>query len=602
MKPGGDVTTTLHFSDDISPLQYVVSGLFRRSSEVLRRLGTSGAKIADLIETTNATADLVVGNLTQDMTGVLSKLSAQERAIFAEAVEKGLPANASQALRTAVAAWNHVSNYIRRSTQQAGIKIEGKEFKGLSNYFPHMHDITQLEKAANKMRAAQEMVLQGKAKSVEEALVRVNNYITNLTSKKFGPLEIHRSEAEIPGWITDPMAAIPLYIDGAVRRIASAHSMGVNGEKTTEILGNLMAEKGPRAVSLAKSIIRRSLETTTADERVWNEALRPLRSFMTISKMGLSAIPNVFQKQNMLLTNSFSDVFKAAGGYRSAEAKEFARRAGAILNDSAEIVKKEMGDINDFAGKFLDWVGFRATENGNKVFAAATAKSWAQDLNKQLMEAPANKEILGTLAKIGVAIQPVYERAASGKVPLLNRDMQRIARYLTRKTQFTSDPMALPLLWTSPQGKFLTQFMNFTYNQGILLYDSIITDGVLKGNFGPLITFSTLFPLTGELVGDLRALISGKKRTSVGLQRYFENIGWAGGLGMAGNLMDSIQRGEERILEQILGPGVSTLARGAATLGTIPETGLKEPILFATQQLPIVGTPLTRLLKGSYGK
>lgn len=87
---------------------------------------------------------------------------------------------------------------------------------------------------------------------------------------------------------------------------------------------------------------------------------------------------------------------------------------------------------------------------------------------------------------------------------------------------------------------------------------------IQRGNYGRaarnLLVLAAAFPLAGELVRELRSLLSGRARKDLeGIPRWLDSMAAVGTLGMFYDMLEAGDQG--RMLETLAGPSVSEIAK-----------------------------------------
>ena len=128
-------------------------------------------------------------------------------------------------------------------------------------------------------------------------------------------------------------------------------------------------------------------------------------------------------------------------------------------------------------------------------------------------------------------------------------DLVTAAQVLVDRTQFSGRAIDLPFLASSPMGKVIFQFKTFAYQQARFLSKEIKRDLAretrnLPRAFRTLLILSTIFPMTGEVLGDIRSLITQEKRPTRPLDRYISDISNAGAYGLLFDFWNSAEIGK----------------------------------------------------------
>lgn len=246
--------------------------------------------------------------------------------------------------------------------------------------------------------------------------------------------------------------------------------------------------------------------------------------------------------------------------------------------DSYKIAGEKMASKFPGAAKYDALIADKKAANAPLFDAAANRKRGITDF------ASVNTPEIDRLAELGINPEEAVARG------FLTRDDHLNAGFnLSSKTQFLSRSSDLPAFANSPFGKVVSQFRTFAYQQGTFLkseiYDDLAGRGDFKRGVRNLLIFTTLFPISGEVIADVRSLITGTKRPTDALGRYFDNIISVGGMGLAFDALRGAQQG--RLSEFLLGPGIGeTVRTGENVIGLNGKALLKQG-LGATGLTPI---------------
>lgn len=136
------------------------------------------------------------------------------------------------------------------------------------------------------------------------------------------------------------------------------------------------------------------------------------------------------------------------------------------------------------------------------------------------------------------------------------------AQTFVERTQFLANPSDLPMFASSPSGKILFQFKTFTYQQARFVTQELKNSfgrGDYKRGFRNLFILSTVFPMTGEVLADVRSLITQEKRPTKFLDRYISDVFSAGTYGLFYDFYKSAEKGKTS--EALLGSTVGDAIR-----------------------------------------
>jgi hypothetical protein len=161
------------------------------------------------------------------------------------------------------------------------------------------------------------------------------------------------------------------------------------------------------------------------------------------------------------------------------------------------------------------------------------------------------------------------------------------------RTQFLGRPIDLPYFASTPTGKVLFQFKTFAYQQARFVTKEMKDAFVRKDYsrvFRNILVLSTVFPMTGEVLSDVRSLITQEKRPTKAFDRYVSDIFAAGTYGLLYDFYNSAEGG--RTAEMFLGatvgdaikyleatvkaPGQIISGKGGNTLTTFSKNILRQ--------------------------
>lgn len=138
-------------------------------------------------------------------------------------------------------------------------------------------------------------------------------------------------------------------------------------------------------------------------------------------------------------------------------------------------------------------------------------------------------------------------------------ELLRAGQIMAEITQFRARPLDLPALASSPEGKIIFQYKNFAFNQAKFLKDTLkgqLENGDYGGLARDLLILSAIFPMGGEIIADLRSLVTGQKRPTEALDRYFSDLMAVGGFGILSDTI--VSAGHGKLAENIVGPTIGT--------------------------------------------
>lgn len=489
-----------------------------------------------------------------------------------------------------------------------------KPFEQRSNYYPHqIPDVEQLAKGKVRKDIVENLVRQKISATPEEAKLFIDDYVNYIetgakkdslvkymsntgqatdeaealmklqryrqrTIKRQGSLEYAR-DVDLPFYDPDPARVLPKHVSSTSQRLEQIKNFGQDDQEINKLINEIRKEGGD--ADTVRYSVDRILGKINDRPQVAkaSQLLRTLQGF----KLGLAAIPNASQGVlNSLLKGDLRAVGYGLGKAFTKSGRQFALKSGATLESTLQESMRESGSASKVLGKFLKATGFSATEKFNRTLAANAGKSYGQRLIKKVLKNPADKTVRGRLTELGINVDEALKRGFN------DDDVLMVAKKFTDITQFRSRPQDLPLFASSPEGKVFFQFKNFIYGQTRLLHNVTIKE-LKAGNYGRavrnVIILGSIFPLAGEAIADLRAVVTGRKRDTKGLKRYFENIAQVGAMGM---LMDTLQAGKyQRGVGSLVGPTLDEAGQLINIAGG--ENKGKNLAKYATKRLPLIG-------------
>ncbi|NLE27891.1 MAG: hypothetical protein GX625_21650 [Clostridiaceae bacterium] len=499
----------------------------------IEKSGEAGKKIVDLYKQTNNTIEKRAGLLKSNLNEAFKKLSKSERNNFADYVEGRATSN-NPAVAEAVSLWNQIGKSLRDVAVANGLDVGFIE-----NYFPHKVNLDNLES-------------QLIAKGVEPATARAraNQFINRAKERKSSFLEFSREFPELD--YSKNAETLYDYIDDVVRRIESTKNFGVDDSKLYD-LADLTSDpnavkneidrllgKGiwgvPQAGSKASKIIR-AVQTVIK--------LNPLTSFtnltQNISTAQKTDIPSTLHALAQVITNP--DAFYK----KTIELGEIDPKTIRVFGENFE--------QSSLTGKYIKLIGMYGTERFNRVMAVAAG----QNYGKKLLERAGrgSKSAIRELKRLGVDYKS--EMSEKDLQPLLDN----ISKEVSKATQFSSPKGELPMKWDTPLGKVLTQFKSFAYQQTKFVSKETkrAISEAAKGNLKPLtndlLVVGVAAPIVGEVVADIKSILTNKKRENMTLaERYIDNIKQGTSLGLIDNL-ESLKYGESGVIGLVGGPTAS---------------------------------------------
>jgi len=399
------------------------------------------------------------------------------------------------------------------------------------------------------------LVKSGQATSMKEAESLAYRQLIQRASRRitqYGPLEYAR-KINIPFWDPDPRRVLPSYTFQAISRVEEATQFGAKNRTLNTLITKIRRTTGVENAKMADELVRTI--TGQIQRAPGREQLSLFLRSLQTPKLAFAQIINLGQNLNTLMATDFKSLgYGLASAFRSDGVRN-AMKTGAVLNS---VIKKQLSYLggSQFSDKFLKYTGFQWTELFNRTVAANAAQKYANITFAKLQNDTTNGVLRWRLQEMGIDPDDVLAKGVLGQNELL-----KAGNILSSKTQFLSEPMNLPAWASSPEGKVFFQFKNYAYNQTLFVKNQLASQWNNK-DFTKVVktvmTLGLLFPITGEALGDIRALVTRQKRPTKFLDRWLSDIQMSGTFGLAADLWSSAAWG--KFTEGAFGPTVGTIS------------------------------------------
>lgn len=408
-------------------------------------------------------------------------------------------------------------------------------------HFPHLlKDKGAL--LANKTELVQLLGTRGVSDKKANALL--HSFVRDKGVNRFNGIENARTfmiegfdELQKYGYETDPILVLNEFIEGSARRLTEAKYFGPNNEVIAKLLDNIGAEgydKGIAQEVWGKYSGNRGISETEKDFSL------AVRSFQTVSKLALAQILNTTQLVNTATEVGTFNLVRAFKKYYldKTTSREIALRSG-VLNEAIDRALSAAGADTKISKDFLRNVGFTKVENFNRIVTVQAARQYLEKSLPQILSGKLRPATVRELERLGINVKKVERRGRFSE-----EELKVAGQKLVNSTQFRGSVLDIPLAWSSPAGKIITQFKSFAWQQGVFVKD-IIGKEMLQGNMHPLLTYLIASQMTGEPVADIRAVLRGDLEFRGDLSiadRLVDNQLTVGGLGLSGDLFRSMYR------------------------------------------------------------
>jgi hypothetical protein len=356
----------------------------------------------------------------------------------------------------------------------------GKQlFQYRENYFPHNLDVDKIFKNEDKAirNVVERLMAEGapKESAIRIAKIKLHNYMNyHAGTPRMSNLEFAR-EFDLPPefYNRNLREVIQNYMARGHRRLAEIETWGQNDEIAAQMLKAIDNEGGN---ALYADRLFKRLRGIDGRNRGIREASKLARA-ANVPLLMMAQTINLSQSALTALRTTNRATFRALLDYGVLNRKatsDFAHDAGVTLDAMAGELSRHVGGVTGSSDFILKWTGFNATERFNRIVAAGAGKHYAQRLGRNLIKGGRKgKQAERELTRLGLDHQMV--RAQGGE--LTQKQLLRAAQQIVNDTQFRVRASDLPLWWTSAEGKMITQFKNFIFNQTKLVKNELFGSG-----------------------------------------------------------------------------------------------------------------------------
>lgn len=482
---------------------------------------------------------------------------------------------------------------------------EVRPWEPRENYFPHFANYEEIVKdPARLSRVIQDIQTQASVKrggpvSLTEAN-EIFNQMRRHSRMEYGNLEVSRT-FNINDYERDGIKAWSQYVESALKRMNEAEVFGRKGERAVEAVRRIGLEAGDDAAQAAQkymsNVFGRDVVTgVDVSDRNASGMITAARSLQVGMKLGQAVIANAGQTNLTALVTGYRNVYEGFRQLRTTEGKKFARLAGATIEQTMRDLNESLG-VGRFGSKVLEMTGFSQVEQFNRMLAANSGREFARDLVARLKGGAlgnAAEEYKRHLRTMGIKPMEVMGRGYR----LTQEEELSAARSVIERTQFKVKPQDLPLYWSSPLGKLVSQFSSFAFKAGKSIKDEVFAQAWNKGdwmngNWKPLVRFALATPVLGEVFAGVQAFLRGKERPENTLERLAENYAVMGTIGLFYDAFRAASYGEVGVLRRLAGPTISDAAQLVAGGYEAVVEGKGAPLgKQITQNIPIIGPSL----------
>lgn len=478
---------------------------------------------------------------------------------------------------------------------QAVMSAEQMGQLGVKEFLPHL--LANLPEAEIRKRLAK--------RYGEPAAERMWLELNKTGLSKFGSFDWNRTrKGSLQDKINDKFgdvyetnffSNVHAYLSQGHRRFEYGRRFGLDGALRDDVVQAVRAQSGEGAGAISAAII-----DTAMGQDYFSQHLRQLARIATsgqiTSKLGLAVIPNMSQTANSAIFGNFRNLQKGARFAMSKENKEHVQAVLAIFDETSTIMgqagqtakvgatragqqpgAKVADTLEAMASGTLRYSGFTVTESTNKILGAGTGRAVFRDI---LFGMDAGR-LRGTNWDAGLrqmdalGFSPGDTKRIIEKMRVEGPEWLDTGEFIALEaramykaaqvTQFLPGTLRRPQLWTHPLGRVASQFKSFALNHSRFMKDQVWAEAV-AGNLRPMAYTASIYPIAGEIVGDLKSIARLKDRDKHGLGRVVDNMTMLGGMGLFGDVFTAASWG--RVPEFFAGPTATDAAGYFSSLAT----------------------------------
>ena len=473
-------------------------------------------------------------------------------------------------------------------------------FTPRENYFPRMVKREVLESKMDE--AVDHLIKTGQVEKVDKitkqaldkatqreiARSKINIFIRRNSERRYGNLQIAR-ELDLPKWAyeTNPDVVLPMYYEKAGMRITQAERWGKKDQYLYNAKDRIIEEGGDG--EFAQRVLDRMLFKEPFDGSA-DAIVRGLTGYQVVTKMGLSQVAQITQRLSSVYRTNLTSALKAQRDVfkNTEQAQDFFIRAGGGLKGVTTQARAELiGARSKTAEKFLKYTGFTKQDIQSRYVATLSGKYYAEFLVDKLKASPTSKFATRRLEGMGLNPKEIAERGFK----LNDDELYKAGQKVEIDTNFRNRVLDLPEFWTSRWGRVVTQFKSFTYAQTRLLRDHVVKEA-LQGNVMPLVYLLTVGQVSGEVINDVRGLITGRKQPKNILERALNNYAVVGGIGVFETFFSTVKYGDTQF-----GATATTVKKATGAISQVAQGRLEPGAAFLLGETPVIGQRLKRELK-----
>jgi hypothetical protein len=367
---------------------------------------------------------------------------------------------------------------------------------------------------------------------------------------------------------TNPFDAALRMEQAGIKRVNYGRALGPQGELVDVLAEGVRREGGD-------SVLFLNIMDNLLDQAYYSTHLRNFANTVTglevASKLTTAVIPNITQPINTIMYLGTKASAKGVVGALGNTNRQRLAQGLAIPHTVLQGVGRSMGEeglalngAQKLAAWTLKYTGFNGVERWNRMHTGGTVLAFMRDQLARGLKGNLRGNNLDFTRRrftdLGIDFDKVIRDARRVGVDdyfsgatWAELETEAIFR-AAQKTQFIPSKLRRPQLWNHPIGRIATQFKTFAFGQSKLIRDAVLAEAA-HGNLRPLAYFVSFTPIAGEMVANFKSLLKGKDRDKNGIIRALDNSLYAGGFGIAHDVIVSAKQG--RLMGTLFGPAVN---------------------------------------------
>jgi hypothetical protein len=367
--------------------------------------------------------------------------------------------------------------------------------------------VTEDNAGVPKPNAAREKIIDHlvetrQAKDRAGAAILLDNEISKHIIRKAGNVEYSRTEeVRLPDeyYETNPSKSLLNYAKKVSKRVAFVDAWGMESQIFNRLRDDMYKQGGD--YERANDLFKYETGQLTVKERKQLYRVNDVKALMALTKFSpFTTLRNTFQ--GFLGTTTRGNLKAGITGLIKSldpNMKKHAYEAGVMADNLEGIFKDTVGHGNDnflskLTTRYLDIIKFSATDRYNRVISGVGGLTFMEDMLKRIQKDSVwKKRAHREFDKLGLDPDKVIKNGGFTK-----EQKDKIMRTFAFDSQFSLRPQDLPVWWSSPTGKLVTQWKPWGFKMTQLIRDNIVAE-LKNGNPMPIVTMLTAYGISGEV-------------------------------------------------------------------------------------------------------